>query len=243
MSEHTDSSHDDHDHHDHGHHDHDHGHHGHENDQGIRGALRYLRWLPQMWRSEINDAVVDQVSPQSGERVVDIGAGMGAGAVRAARSGAQVLAVEPTPFIRRALTARRFISRYRNNIDVVDGAAEKIPAPDQSVDAVWAVNTMHHWIDVERGVTEVARILRPAGRLLLVDEDFTDPTHPEHERFGDGGEADHSLEHHGFTMVDAQSVGELLRAAGLTAVDTSTEHIAGRPVISVSARGPVNDRS
>ena len=52
-------------------------HHGHENDQGIRGALRYLRWLPQLWRSAINDAVVDLVDPQPGERGVDIGAGMG----------------------------------------------------------------------------------------------------------------------------------------------------------------------
>ena len=41
------------------HEEHGHPHHGHENDQGVRGALRYLRWLPQMWRSAINDAVVD----------------------------------------------------------------------------------------------------------------------------------------------------------------------------------------
>ncbi len=41
-------------------------HHGHENDQGIRGALRYLRSLPQMWRSAINDAVVDLIDPRPG---------------------------------------------------------------------------------------------------------------------------------------------------------------------------------
>ena len=219
---------------DHEHHGHEH--HGHENDQGIRGALRYLRWLPQMWRSEINDAVVDRVAPQRGELVVDIGAGMGAGTMRAARTGAQVLAVEPTPFMRRALTARRLVSRRRGRIDVVDGAAEAIPAADRSVDAVWAVNTMHHWVDIERGVAEIVRVLQRAGRILLVDEDFTNPEHPEHERFG-GGEHDGGPEHHGFTMVDAETVGTLLRAAGLTDVDTSTERIADRPVISVSARG------
>ena len=68
----------------HEHHQHEHHDHGHENDQGVKGALRYLRWLPQMWRSPINDAVVDLVDPQPGERVVDVGAGMGAGAMRAA---------------------------------------------------------------------------------------------------------------------------------------------------------------
>ncbi len=216
---------------------HGHEHHGHENDQGIRGALRYLRWLPQMWRSEINDAIVAQVAPEPGERVVDIGAGMGAGAMRAARSGARVLAVEPTPFMRRALAMRRFLSRHRRNVEVLDGAAEAIPATDRSVDALWAVNTMHHWIDAERGVAEIARVLQSTGRLLLVDEDFTHPTHPEHDKFGGGEHGDDGIEHHGFTMVDAETIGSLLRDAGLTDVDTSAEQIAGRPVISVTAGG------
>ena len=217
--------------HEHEHHSHEH--HGHANDQGIRGAVRYLRWLPQMWRSEIDDAVVDLVGLQPGERGVDIGAGLGAGVFRGAATGAHVIAVEPTPFMRRALRMRRVLSRRRAHIDVVDGAAEQIPADDRSVDAVWAVNTMHHWVDVERGVTEIARVLRPDGRVLLVDEDFGDPSHPDHERFG----RENGVEHHGFTMVDAATMGDLLRTAGLTDVDTSSRDIAGRPVISLTARG------
>jgi SAM-dependent methyltransferase len=215
------------------HHDHEHHGHGHEHDQGIKGALRYLRLLPQMWRSPINDAVVELVDPQPGERVVDVGAGMGAGALRAAATGARVIAVEPTPFMRRVLTVRRMISRRRSNIEVVAGAAESIPADDHSIDAVWAVNTMHHWVDTERGVAEIARVVRPNGRVLLVDEVFTDPSHPDHHRFG----TDHDNKRHGFTMVDADRMGGLLRAAGFTDVDASHRHIAGRPVIAVAAKG------
>ncbi len=200
--------------------------------------MRYLRWLPQMWRSAINNAVVALVDLQPGERGVDIGAGMGAGAIRAAAAGAHVIAVEPTPFMRRVLKARRALSRRRANIEVTDGSAERISADDRSVDAIWAVNTMHHWVDLERGVAEIARVLRPNGRLLLVDEDFTDPSHPDHGRFG----TDHDDDHHGFTMVDAEAMGDLLRAAGLTDVDTSNRHIANRPVISVAAHGAPTDR-
>ena len=36
-------------------------------------------------------------------------------------------------------------------------AAEQMPIEDGSIDAVWAVNTMHHWTDLERGVAEIAR--------------------------------------------------------------------------------------
>ncbi len=211
----------------------DHRHHGHEHDQGIRGALRYLHWFPQMWRSAINTAVVGLVDPKPGERVVDIGAGMGAGAMRAAAAGAHVIAVEPTPFVRRVLRTRRMFGRHRANIEVVDGAAERIPVDARSVDAVWAVNSMHHWVDVERAVAEIARVLRPDGRILLVDEVFTDPSHPEHRRFG----TDQHHDRHGFTMIDADEMGRLLRAAGLTDVDASNRRIADRPAIGVTAKG------
>lgn len=212
---------------------HEHHGHGHENDQGITGALRYLRQLPRMWRSPINDAVVELVNPAAGERVIDIGAGMGAGVMRAARSGADVTAVEPTSFMRRVLQVRRLCSRFRPSIHVVDGAAERIPADDRVVDAMWAVNTMHHWVDIERGVAEIARVLRPNGRVILVDELFTDPTHPDHERFSTSNDG----EHHGFTMVDADQMGSLLRAAGLLDVAASKTDIAGRPVIHITALG------
>lgn len=222
-----------HEHDEHHHHGHKQG--GHENDQGLKGALRYLRWLPQMWRSPVNNAVVDAVDPLEGERVVDIGAGMGAGAMYAARNGARVIAVEPTPFMRRMLTARRVFSRRRRGVEIVDGTAEQLPLDDRTIDAIWAVNTMHHWTDVERGVAEIARVLRPEGRVLLLDEVFTDPSHPDFGRFG----ADHGPEHehHGFTMVEADEMGALFRAAGLTDVDASAESIAGRPAIRVTASG------
>lgn len=236
---------------DHAEHGHQHGH-GHANDQGMAAIARYLRHAPRMWRSEINDAVVDLVAPVPGERVVDVGAGMGPGAVRAAATGAEVIAVEPTPFMRRILTVRRWFQRHRRNITVLAGAAERLPVADRSVDALWAVNTMHHWVDVGRGVEEIGRVLRPGGRIVLVDEDFDDPRHPEFERFRDrhdhhGGASDDDhddrdhddsgggRQHHGFTMVEAAQMAEAFTAAGLVAIEAENRLLIGRPVIAVTA--------
>lgn len=228
--DHHDHGHDDHGHDDHGHH--DHGHHGHHHDRGWAGIVRYLRNAPRMWRSPVNDAVVALVAPERGEVVVDIGAGMGAGVVRVAATGAHVIAVEPTPFMRRTLAVRRLAQRGRKRIEIADGAAEDLPVADAGAAAIYAVNTMHHWVDVDRGVAEIARALAPSGRLLLVDEAFDDPAHPDHERFASHGHT------HPFTMVTADAMAERLRAAGLVDVDPGLTHIAGRPVTAVTARAP-----
>ena len=123
--------HEGHDHEGHGHEGHGH---GHENDQGLKGALRYLRWAPSMWKSEINTAVIALVAPTEGEQCIDIGAGVGAGAVVAARTGATVMAAEPTPFLRRVLVGRRWLQRHRIVLNVVDGTAESLPVADASID-------------------------------------------------------------------------------------------------------------
>ena len=47
------------------------------------------------------------------------------------------------------------------------GTAEDIPLPDDSVDAVLVAQAWH-WFDRERAIKEVARVLRPGGRLGLV---------------------------------------------------------------------------
>lgn len=213
-------------HHHHG--DHDHGH-GHEHDQGIKAMLRYMRHAPEMWSSEVNDAVVARIGPRSGETVMDIGAGIGAGTMPAAKTGCTVVAIEPTPYMRRVLSLRRLIMRVKDRVRIVDGTAEATTVDSDSIDAAWAVNTMHHWSDLEAGIAELVRVLAPGGRLLLVDEDFEDPAHPDYETIG---AARHEEDNH-FHNVDPDAVAAALTAAGATATFAGNDQIAGVPAIVV----------
>jgi ubiquinone/menaquinone biosynthesis C-methylase UbiE len=149
----------------------------------------------------------------------------------AAKAGASVLAVDPTPYMRRILAVRRLGQRARGAIRVADGTAESIPADDQSVDALWTVNTMHHWTDLDHAVHELARVLRPGGQLFLVDEDFDAPAHPAFARM------QHRRAHraHHFTEIDPVAMEGKLIAAGFSKVEGSNGSMAARPVKMVRA--------
>jgi ubiquinone/menaquinone biosynthesis C-methylase UbiE len=133
--------------------------------------------------------------------------------------------------MRQILGARRLGQRRRTAIRVADGAAESIPADDRSVDALWTVNTMHHWTDLDTAVHELARVLRPGGRLLLVDEDFDAPTHPAFVHMQE--RKAHRARH--FTDIDPATIEAKLIAAGFADVEGSNGSMAARPVKMVRA--------
>jgi ubiquinone/menaquinone biosynthesis C-methylase UbiE len=184
-----------------------------------------------MWRSLVNREVIRQLEIRPDELALDVGAGMGAGVVLAAETGARVVAVDPTPFMRFVLRVRRLGQRARKRIEILDGAVEHLPVTDTSVDAAWSVNAMHHWGDLDAGIAELRRVLRPGGRVLLIDEDFDDPAHSNHERFGERRRA-HGRE---FAHVDPVVVGAKLDAAGFAVTAAGKTVFAGQPAKLVRA--------
>lgn len=59
------------------------------------------------------------------------------------------------------------------NLDFVQGSAEDIPFPDASFDVVINVESCHAYGNVPKFLSEVKRVLRPGGHLLLVDFRYT----------------------------------------------------------------------
>lgn len=98
-----------------------------------------------------------------GERVADVGAGLGhfAGALSAA--GCDVIALETSSVAARTLRER---GRGRFEVREVD-PSRPLPLGDASVDAVWAGEVVEHVADTAAWLSEIRRVLRSGGRLLL----------------------------------------------------------------------------
>lgn len=93
--------------------------------------------------------------------VLDLGAGTGKLTARLVERGLQVVAVDPIPEMLDVLHATLPATQ------ALLGSAEQIPLPDACVDAVLVAQAWH-WFEPERAVAEVARVLRPGGRLGLL---------------------------------------------------------------------------
>jgi SAM-dependent methyltransferase len=104
---------------------------------------------------------LDWLLPAAAHDVLEIGAGTGILTRLLAERVSQVVAVEPDERMRAVL------STSAPGVDVRAGQAEKLPAESSTFDVVIAASSWH-WVDEERAVPEVARVLRPGGRLALV---------------------------------------------------------------------------
>ncbi len=99
--------------------------------------------------------------PTECEVAVDVGAGTGLFTRTLVGRVPQVIAVEPDARMRNVLKARS------PGVRVVEGRGETIPLPDASADAVF-VSSAWHWMDPERAVPEIGRVVRDGGRFGLL---------------------------------------------------------------------------
>jgi ubiquinone/menaquinone biosynthesis C-methylase UbiE len=127
---------------------------------------RFARLYPRMCGYEDAHGALEHrkelLAPVQG-RVLEIGAGHGANFARYPSAVRELIAIEPEPTLR-ALAEDR-AAHAPVPIQVLDGSAEHLPLPDQSVDAVVASQVLCSVKSQPQALAEVARVLKPGGRL------------------------------------------------------------------------------
>lgn len=146
---------------------------------------------------------------QEHEAVLVIGAGPGIGLQAAAQQSAEVIGLDPSHVMLEACRRRCAELIEQGRVQLVEATAEHTGQPDSSVDVVIAVNNVQIWPDQRAGCSELARVLRPGGRLLL----------SAHQKWLPGG---------------LLALSETVAAAGFTNIDTWTWEPPGRTASSAA---------
>jgi SAM-dependent methyltransferase len=117
----------------------------------------------QLW--PVGERVVRRAAVAPGEDVLDVACGTGNAALRAAHAGARVTGVDLTPEL--LAVGREIADREGVEIDYVEGDAEALPAEDESFDVVLSVFGCMFAPRHAVTAAELARVLRPGGRLCI----------------------------------------------------------------------------
>ncbi len=117
----------------------------------------YAPWMPRVMG-------FDQFA---GQRLLEVGCGMGTDLLQFARGGAKVTGVDLTP--RSIEISRHHLKLYGQNGEFAISDAENLPFADESFDVVYSNGVLHHTPDTAAAVREVHRVLKPGGlaRVML----------------------------------------------------------------------------
>ncbi len=126
-----------------------------------------LRLALQAEREDALAARVERVlAPLTGEeQALDAGCGAGALAFALARHVREVVGVDSSPEL---LTAGR--ARAPSNVTLLLGDATALPFEVGSFDLAGCLRVLHHVRRPELVISELARVTRPGGRILVVDQ-------------------------------------------------------------------------
>jgi ubiquinone/menaquinone biosynthesis C-methylase UbiE len=136
---------------------------------------RFDRWSQTYeksftWRfffNPIHERVAREAGDVSGMSVLDVGCGTGDLLRRLAEAGAsQLIGADSSEGM---LEVARGLRRGASNIEFIKSSAESLPLGASEFDMVISCVAFHHFPDPKGALSEMARVMKPGGRLLLCD--------------------------------------------------------------------------
>lgn len=173
---------------------------------GFFGRLLMGRYLDRA-NARINQLVFDTLSTGPQEHALEIGFG---GADLLLRIAANLetgridgVDLSPEMVTRADRRAKKLGLSHKTGFH--QGSIDKLPFGDASFDCACSVHTIYFWADLDRGIAELARVVKPGGRLLL---GFSSASALREEGWVERG----------FSAYSNEQIGDACRAHGFSSV-------------------------
>ena len=136
---------------------------------GLTGS--YMRWRSSrlgLITDRLEQALLlELVGHVAGGMLLDVGCGDGTLSVVLAQQGARVTGLDPDPVM--VAAARQRARRGDVPLTIVEGKGEALPFRSEAFDAALALASLCFVHDAARAIAEMARVLKPGGRLVIGD--------------------------------------------------------------------------
>ncbi len=131
--------------------------------EAVSGRWDLLR--KSFYGDEVRDAVLNAAKIQPNDTVLDVGAGTGFLTEGAAKIARNVVALD----FSEAMMSEARTKLSGRNVEFKIGNVEHIPLPDGSINEVIGNMILHHCLNPEMAIRDMARVLTRGGRLALSD--------------------------------------------------------------------------
>jgi arsenite methyltransferase len=151
----------------------------------IPGVFFLLDGLIMLWGSlvekfRMRDKLLNSISWQGNEKVLDVGCGHGLmliGAAKRLRDGKAIgidlwQKQDQAGNSREATMHNVQLENCTDRVELVDGDARKLPFDENAFDVVvssWALHNIYDRAGRDTAVREIARVLKPGGHILMID--------------------------------------------------------------------------
>lgn len=129
-------------------------------------------------RAEECTIILRWLNPRSGEKILDVGCGEGYLSEKIASCGALVKAIDLNP--KAIASARTRVKNERLEFREVDAA--QLDYPEAFFDKIVSFCVIEHFVDDEQVLRQLARMLKPGGRLVFSADSLSNPGIAENER-------------------------------------------------------------
>lgn len=123
----------------------------------------------------VNKALVDTLAPVNGEHILEVGCGSGVLSRQTAPvvvPGGKVTGMDISPEFLRIAQGYAVNAGLSDSIQWGTGRAEFLPFQDASFDGVFAARLLLHVSNPQAVLNELVRVVRPGGRVVVMDWDF-----------------------------------------------------------------------
>lgn len=133
-------------------------------------TLKHLR--ERWWDDEFTEFLAETLRPRAGNRILDVGCGIGTGEVSIGRLHVSQLRLYGVDLVVANVVAARQATLSSNmRAGFAAGDACRLPFKDAAFDSTYCVAVLQHIRDVDAAAREFARVTAPGGRVVAVEPD------------------------------------------------------------------------